>query len=104
MTSLFKRILGAAVVVLPGALAVGHFQTTPPMTPPVVSSMPASPKGFNPLTATDAQLAKYGLPPWPTPVGSVQYKARVRAVTAAKTPMVPTFHELKGVSDPPPPR
>lgn len=104
MASLIKVILGATVVVLPSAFVVGHFQGTPPTTPPVVSSVPAPPKEFNPLTATDAQLAKYGLPPRPTPVGSAQYKAWARAVTAAKTPISPVFHELKGVSDPPPPR
>ncbi|WP_053957941.1 hypothetical protein [Sulfobacillus thermosulfidooxidans] len=104
MTSVIKVVLGVAVIALPSIFIKRHLQTTLQPTSPVVSSIPAPPKGFNPLTATDAQLAKYGLPPRPTPVGSPQYKAWAQAVTAAKTPITPVFHEVKGVSDPPPPQ
>jgi Peptidase A4 family len=51
---------------------------------PQPSFYPAVPQGFDPVAASDADLATYGLPPRPS-LTSTQYTVWVNAVTAAKT-------------------
>jgi hypothetical protein len=50
-----------------------------------VHTFPAPPTGFNPLNATDTELASYGFPPRPSKVEDpLNYSQWVRAMGAAK--------------------
>jgi hypothetical protein len=79
----FKR-LAASLVLLSGAQLASAAE-------PVIFRFQSPPEGFRPLEASDAELAKYGLPPRPNPFArsAVPYAAWARAMSHAQTRVEP---------------
>jgi hypothetical protein len=78
--------LVAAVTFLLGTVAAAMAGETPS-----IYRFPTPPTGFAPITASDAELAKYGLPPRPNPFvhSALPYATWSRAMAAAHTPVEP---------------
>jgi len=97
MTSLRIRTLTLAGAALLGCgamagVAHGKAMLVPPAEQtckhclsPLVTQAPVPPKGFNPVTASDAQLAQYGFPPRPDPLSAPgSYSVWHEAVTVPR--------------------
>ena len=87
------RILVASALVVASLAA---FQpTVAEDATPRVFRLPTPPADFKPLTASDADLVKYGLPARPNPFArsAVPYAAWSRAMSAARTRIEPMVRE-----------
>jgi hypothetical protein len=61
---------------------------------PGVTTFPAPPEGFGPLTASDEQLADFGFPPRPDPAAlPKQYASWAKAILASRRRIVPTLEQ-----------
>ena len=87
-------------MLLMGMLALGS-TTSPNGCPPNAIAVPA---GFNPATASNAQLAKYGFMQKPYPDRAVQPSWWVQAMAHSRCFLPPGSHPVPGASDPPPPK
>jgi hypothetical protein len=86
------RVIGPAAVAALALVAVGVLVTSGSARPRASACQPIHvfsqpPAGFDPATATDAQLAKYGFPPRPpgASLSSPAYQAWLQAVESATT-------------------
>jgi hypothetical protein len=86
------RVVGLAAVAALVLVAVGLLVTSGSARPRASACQPIHvfsqpPAGFDPATATDAQLAKYGFPPRPPGASSSSpaYQAWLQAVESATT-------------------
>ena len=61
-----------------------------------IHALPQPPSGFNPLSATPAELQMYGFPPKPTDGGALQ--AWEKAVTSAKHWVNPQLYFIYGIN------
>lgn len=90
------RVLGLAAVAALALVAVSLLVTSGSARPDVSACQPVHvfsqpPAGFDPATATDAQLAKYGFPPRPPRASSSSpaFQAWLKAVNSATTFVAP---------------
>jgi hypothetical protein len=84
-----RCLILAPIIVLVPALAGA--QPAPEASAPGIYTFPNPPAGFDPLTASQADLATYGLPPRPSPLGrsATAYAIWARIMKAAKHHVMP---------------
>jgi hypothetical protein len=73
-------------------MSAGAALAEAPASPDIlIYSFPKPPDGFQPLTASDAELSKYGLPPRPTAASKneISYATWSRAMASAKQAVTP---------------
>jgi hypothetical protein len=91
-TLILSVVAAALLSVLPYASAQQSGENGIPTNLPGVTSAPAPPSGFSPLTASDGELATYGFPPRPDRKASPgAYAAWAKAMQAAKERVFPVL-------------
>jgi len=93
-----KPILTAAVAILAlvaPLASVAELQSNEiPTNIPGTTTIAAPPQGFDPLTASDADLASYGFPPRPDQQSSPKvYTSWAKAMEASKTRLMPNLEQ-----------
>jgi len=97
-----KKSLSSALatVLVLGASMIGFAQNTRQLQPnehalnlPGATTFEAPPAGFDPIAASDEELAFHGLPPRPSQSQTKAYATWVRAMRASKTRMEPKLQQ-----------
>ena len=92
MKSLMLTILSATLLLaVPYASAQQGIDNRIPTNLPGVFTYPSPPSGFDPLTASDDQLAAYGFPPRPDKNAEGPYASWEKAMKASKHRIIPVL-------------
>jgi hypothetical protein len=88
-------ICGLSAMGMPVEKAVPASVATPRAGTPAVTNYPQPPAGFDPFSASNAELAKYGFPPRPDPLNAPEAYEHWRRMVSVPRIANPSFHQTK---------